>query len=109
MALFLSQLLVIIGPFGPDFISGAICFIQNMIQFCLFVFYFFNFISLSENVQSYLGDFLTWQFYISDQFFSKFLILDLSPFTKREDKIPFTFAIGSTPEYFLEVYKNLFL
>ena len=72
----------------------------------LFVFHFFNFIRLSENVQSYFRDFLTWQFYISNQFcfVFKFLILDLSPFIKREDMIPFIFAIGSTPEYILELY-----
>ena len=36
---------------------------QNMIQFCLFS----TFLTLSENVQSYFRDFLTWQFYISNQ------------------------------------------
>ena len=45
-------------------------------------------------------------FYVSNQFcfFFKFLILDLNPFIKREDMIPFIFAIGSTPEYILELY-----
>lgn len=65
---FRSQLLIFTGRFGLDFFSEAIGFIWNTIQsFVVVSFQLFYFIKPSESVQSYAGDFLTWQFYISDQ------------------------------------------